>query len=164
MIAYRHTRPPFCIPTLGITLGITDVPAAIPPAIFMPDRQTVRQIQYAVSAYYGVRWFDLISDRRSRSIAWPRQVAMYLCRMLTPHSLPRIGQHFGGRDHTTVMHAIKAVDRRKAENPQLIEDIRILTNSLSTEELAQEPLVTMRNSHECGKEQSVNAQEEMKAA
>lgn len=70
----------------------------------------IGRIQRIVAEYYNIPLSEMTSDRRPRAIARPRQIAMYLCRMLTPHSLPRIGTYFGGRDHTTVMHAIKTVE------------------------------------------------------
>jgi chromosomal replication initiation ATPase DnaA len=66
-------------------------------------------IQQAVADFFGTRLIDMTSARRARSVARPRQVAMYLCRHLTEFSLPEIGRHFGRRDHTTVMHAIHMV-------------------------------------------------------
>ena len=74
-------------------------------------RVTISQIIEAVTRHYGVRLSDLQGRRRSRSIALPRQVCMYLARDLTNHSLEEIGGHFGGRDHTTVMHAYRAIDK-----------------------------------------------------
>ena len=71
---------------------------------------TVRLIQETVVDHYDLRLSDMYSDRRSRGVARPRQVAMFLARDLTPKSLPLIGKLFGGRDHTTVMHAIRRVE------------------------------------------------------
>ena len=70
---------------------------------------TVENIQKTVAEYYKIRIADLLSKRRSRSIARPRQVAMALAKELTNHSLPEIGDAFGGRDHTTVLHACRRV-------------------------------------------------------
>src|SRR6185437_16380712 len=64
----------------------------------------IAEIQYAVAERFGVPMMEMVSDRRARRVARPRQVAMYLSRELTPMSLPGIGKHFGGRDHTTIMH------------------------------------------------------------
>lgn len=72
---------------------------------------TIREIQAHVCAHFGVTYLDLISDRRGRAIARPRQVAMWLARHLTVHSIPEIGRYFGGRDHTTVLHALKVVEK-----------------------------------------------------
>ena len=72
---------------------------------------TISQIINAVTEHFGVRLSDLQGKRRSRSIAFPRQVCMYLARDLTQHSLEEIGGHFGGRDHTTVLHAYRNIDK-----------------------------------------------------
>ncbi len=72
---------------------------------------TIDEIQRRVAEYYTIKLSDLLSARRAREVARPRQVAMYLAKRLTPRSLPEIGRRFGGRDHTTVMHAVKRIDR-----------------------------------------------------
>jgi chromosomal replication initiator protein len=74
-------------------------------------------IQRLVADRMGINIAEMTSKRRGRAVARPRQVAMYLARHLTPHSLPVIGRHFGGRDHTTVMHAISMVEERAAGDP-----------------------------------------------
>jgi chromosomal replication initiator protein len=93
---------------------------------------TVDNIQKTVAEYYKIRVADLLSKRRSRSIARPRQVAMALARELTNHSLPEIGDAFGGRDHTTVMHACERVKSLRETERRATEDylslLRILTN------------------------------------
>jgi chromosomal replication initiation ATPase DnaA len=132
MIAYRSTRPPQIIPTLGFSFGISD-PIPTVRAEFTHRLRAIKRIQLEVADYYGLKPIEMISQRRGRSVAWPRQVAMYLCRQLTPHSLPSIGRHFGGRDHTTVLHAIRAVESRKGETPR---DLKILRKILSPEDLA----------------------------
>lgn len=71
---------------------------------------TIASIQRAVCERFGIPQIEMSSHRRGRAVARPRQVAMYLARELTPLSLPAIGRRFGGRDHTTVMHAIKKVE------------------------------------------------------
>jgi chromosomal replication initiator protein len=92
---------------------------------------TVENIQKTVAEYYKIRVADLLSKRRSRSIARPRQVAMALAKELTNHSLPEIGDAFGGRDHTTVMHACKRIrDLREAER-RMAEDVSNLLRSLT---------------------------------
>ena len=79
-------------------------------------RLTVDKIQRAVAEEFGITLNDMTSKRRARDIARPRQVAMYLCKKLTKRSLPDIGRRFGGRDHTTVMHAVKRVDSLRADD------------------------------------------------
>ena len=72
---------------------------------------TIREIQSVVCAYYNLDPRCMVSNRRERSVARPRQVAMYLARELTPKSMPDIGNRFGGRDHTTVLHAVRTIAR-----------------------------------------------------
>jgi len=92
---------------------------------------TIENIQKTVAEYYKIRVADLLSKRRSRSIARPRQVAMALARELTNHSLPEIGDAFGGRDHTTVLHACERIRELREAEQRTGEDylnlLRILT-------------------------------------
>jgi chromosomal replication initiator protein len=92
---------------------------------------TVENIQKTVAEYYKIRVADLLSKRRSRSIARPRQVAMALAKELTSHSLPEIGDAFGGRDHTTVMHACKRVRELRESERRLSEDFSNLLRTLT---------------------------------
>ena len=92
---------------------------------------TVENIQKTVAEYYKIRVADLLSKRRSRSIARPRQVAMALAKELTTHSLPEIGDAFGGRDHTTVMHACKRVKELRESERRLGEDFSNLLRTLT---------------------------------
>ncbi|HUO80998.1 MAG TPA: chromosomal replication initiator protein DnaA [Steroidobacteraceae bacterium] len=92
---------------------------------------TVENIQKTVAEYYKIRVADLLSKRRSRSIARPRQVAMALAKELTSHSLPEIGDAFGGRDHTTVMHACKRVKELRESERRLAEDFSNLLRTLT---------------------------------
>jgi chromosomal replication initiator protein len=91
---------------------------------------TVEDIQKAVSNHYNIKNSEMHSDRRSRSVARPRQVAMYLSKQMTAFSLPEIGRKFGGRDHTTVMHAIKTINALQLEDKSIKEDIEIITRNL----------------------------------
>ncbi len=92
---------------------------------------TVENIQKTVADYYKVRIADLLSKRRSRSVARPRQVAMALAKELTTHSLPEIGDAFGGRDHTTVMHACKRIRELRESEPRIQEDFTALLRTLA---------------------------------
>ena len=92
---------------------------------------TVENIQKTVADYYKVRLADLLSKRRSRSVARPRQVAMALAKELTSHSLPEIGDAFGGRDHTTVMHACKRIKGLRDTEPRVREDYSNLLRTLA---------------------------------
>lgn len=93
---------------------------------------TAENIQRTVAEYYKIKFSDLLSKRRSRSVARPRQVAMYLTKQLTTKSLPEIGEAFGGRDHTTVLHACKTIKMLQGSSHDIAEDLRILTRALKT--------------------------------
>jgi chromosomal replication initiator protein len=93
---------------------------------------TVEEIQRKVSEHYNIRTSEMHSSRRVRSLARPRQVAMYLAKRLTTHSLPEIGRKFGGRDHTTVMHAVKKIEELCERDMALEEDINLLIRALKT--------------------------------
>lgn len=95
-------------------------------------RVTVDEIQRQVADYFNIKLADLLSARRARQVARPRQVAMYLCKHLTSKSLPSIGRKFGGRDHTTVMHAVKRIDELRQTDSVLDEDIIHLERKFST--------------------------------
>ena len=95
-------------------------------------RATIDQIQKKVAEHFNVKMSDMHSARRSRTIARPRQVAMFLAKNLTTRSLPEIGRKFGGRDHTTVIHAIKKIKELVKNDSSLSEDIEILTRNLQS--------------------------------
>jgi chromosomal replication initiator protein len=95
-------------------------------------RITIDDIQRKVADYYNLRLSDLLSARRSRQIARPRQVAMYLSKILTTRSLPEIGRKFGGRDHTTVIHAVKRVEGLRDSDTAIQEEVDLLTRSLES--------------------------------
>jgi chromosomal replication initiator protein len=91
---------------------------------------TVDMIQKTVSEHYGLKQADLISERRARAVARPRQVAMWLAKQITTRSLPDIGRRFGGRDHTTVLHAVRRIEQLKADDPQIARDTDLLLRKL----------------------------------
>jgi chromosomal replication initiator protein len=93
-------------------------------------RVTVDDIQKATSEHFGLKQADLISERRTRSVARPRQAAMWLAKQLTTRSLPDIGRRFGGRDHTTVLHAVRRIEALRQEDSQLARDLEALTRKL----------------------------------
>jgi len=93
---------------------------------------SIDNIMRTVAEYYKIKVSDLLSKRRSRSVARPRQVAMALCKELTNHSLPEIGDAFGGRDHTTVLHACKQIKQLRASTADIAEDFSNLLRMLST--------------------------------
>ncbi|WP_417657345.1 chromosomal replication initiator protein DnaA [Pseudidiomarina aestuarii] len=92
---------------------------------------TIENIQKTVAEYYNIKMADLLSKRRSRSVARPRQLAMALSKELTNHSLPEIGDAFGGRDHTTVLHACRKIQELKDAQHDIKEDYRNLIRTLS---------------------------------
>jgi chromosomal replication initiator protein len=93
-------------------------------------RITIDDIQKQVAAHFNIRLADMYSARRARSIARPRQVAMYLAKQLTSRSLPEIGRKFGGRDHTTVMHAVRKVEELRDGDSSFAEDLELLKRML----------------------------------
>ncbi len=93
-------------------------------------RVTIDEIQKKVAEHYNVRISDMASARRARAVARPRQVAMYLAKTLTARSLPEIGRKFGGRDHTTVMHAVKKVEELRGADAAFAEDVDLLKRML----------------------------------
>jgi len=95
------------------------------------DRKiTIEEIQRRVAEYYNVRLADMLSARRARAVARPRQVAMYLSKQLTTRSLPEIGRKFGGRDHTTVIHAVRKIDELRQADSGMDEDVDLLRRML----------------------------------
>lgn len=93
---------------------------------------TIENIQKTVAEYYKIRVADILSKRRNRSVARPRQMAMSLCKELTNHSLPEIGDAFGGRDHTTVLHACRKINELRESDSRIAEDLANLLRTLST--------------------------------
>lgn len=96
-----------------------------------PERRiTVDEIQKTVSEHFNLKQADLLSERRTRSVARPRQIAMYLCKQHTTRSYPDIGRRFGGRDHTTVLHGVRKIDSLLATDEQIARDVEALTRKL----------------------------------
>jgi chromosomal replication initiator protein len=118
----------------GERLAMVDVDEAqafLRPHLRTGERRiTVDDIQKAVSEYYGMKQADLLSDRRNRAVARPRQVAMWLCKQLTTRSLPDIGRRFGGRDHTTVLHAVRKIEELKGVDAPIAADVEALLRKL----------------------------------
>ena len=117
----------------GSAITLDFAKEALKDLLAMQDRLvTIENIQKTVAEYYKIRVSDLLSKRRSRSVARPRQVAMTLSKELTNHSLPEIGDAFGGRDHSTVIHANKKIAELRTSNSKIEEDYanleRILTS------------------------------------
>ncbi len=95
------------------------------------SKLTIEKIQKKIIDFYELRMTDLLGKRRPNKIAFPRQVAMYLCRLLTSHSLQEIGDAFGGRDHGTVIHACKTVENMTDQDDKIKRDVDYLTKNLS---------------------------------
>ena len=95
-------------------------------------RITIDEIQKACAAHYRIDASEMRSQRRARAVARPRQIAMYLAKKLTPRSLPEIGRIFGGRDHSTVIHAVRTIEAMRQENPDMDADIRTLQRQLES--------------------------------
>jgi chromosomal replication initiator protein len=97
------------------------------------DRKiTVEEIQRRVAEHYNIRLSDMIGPKRVRTIARPRQIAMYLAKQLTPRSLPEIGRRFGGRDHTTIMHGVRRIEELMTTDSQLADDLQLLRRLLES--------------------------------
>jgi len=99
---------------------------------FNDKRVTIEEIQKQVATHFNIRVSDMHSARRARSVARPRQVAMYLAKQLTTRSLPEIGRKFGGRDHTTVMHAVRKVEELRQKDASFAEDVELLRRTLES--------------------------------
>lgn len=117
----------------GRPITIDFVKEALRDLLALQDKLvTIDNIQRTVAEYYRIRVSDLLSKRRTRSIARPRQVAMALSKELTNHSLPEIGDAFGGRDHTTVLHACRKIKSLREESHEIKEDYQNLIRTLSS--------------------------------
>lgn len=116
---------------LGTPITLETIQETLASSKYMAGmRLTVDKIQRAVAEEFKITLDDMSSKRRARIVARPRQVAMYLCKKLTKRSLPDIGRRFGGRDHTTVMHAVKRITQLRDEDPILDGQVRSLEESL----------------------------------
>ncbi len=117
----------------GRAIDVELVREALKDLLALQDKQVgIDNIQRVVCEYYKIKMNDMISKRRSRSVARPRQVAMALAKELTNHSLPEIGEAFGGRDHTTVLHACRKIKELQEETADIREDMKNLLRSLTT--------------------------------
>jgi chromosomal replication initiator protein len=115
---------------LGV-LSLDEASAILRPHLRSGEKRiTVDDIQKAAAEHFGLKQADLLSERRTRAIARPRQVAMYLAKQLTTRSLPDIGRRFGGRDHTTVLHAVRRIEELRGQDPSISADIETLARKL----------------------------------
>jgi chromosomal replication initiator protein len=106
--------------------------------VLVPARRTIREIQLATCEAFGITMEELLSPSRVAKVTWPRQVAMYLSRELTDRTLPAIGDAFGGRDHSTVLHAVKRTTKRIASDADAYDAVQALTDRLRTSTRAGE--------------------------
>ena len=117
----------------GVPLNIPTIKEALKDLLALQDKQvSIENIQKVVAEYYRIKVADLYSKRRSRSVARPRQIAMTLVKELTNHSLPEIGNAFGGRDHTTVLHANRKVTELRETDSDMAEDYKNLLRLLTS--------------------------------
>lgn len=117
----------------GKEIGLELAKEALKDIFGAHNRQiTLDLIQKTVADYYKIKVADMFSQKRTRAIARPRQVAMWLARDLTPHSLPEIGDAFGGRDHTTVIHACRTINDLRVKEHQLNHDILVLSQTIKS--------------------------------
>ena len=117
----------------GSKITIEQVKRALRDLLAIQDRQVgIDNIQRTVAEYYNIKISDILSKRRNRTIARPRQVAMALAKELTNHSLPEIGEAFGGRDHTTVLHACRKIAELRETNTDVAEDYKNLNRVLAS--------------------------------
>ena len=115
----------------GLRITVEQAREALRDVLAIHDRQiSIDNIQTVVAEYYQIRKSDLLARRKTRTIARPRQMAMYLAKELTKHSLPEIGEAFGGRDHTTVLHAYRRIEELKQSSNEIAEDHRNLSRRL----------------------------------
>jgi chromosomal replication initiator protein len=116
----------------GRTISVDLIKDSLKDLLAIQARQvSVENIQKTTAEYYNIKMSDILSKRRSRSVARPRQMAMFLAKELTNYSLPEIGESFGGRDHTTVIHACKKINELRAFNLDIEEDYRKLLRVLT---------------------------------
>jgi chromosomal replication initiator protein len=114
------------------TLGVDEAAGLLGAALRGgPERRiTVDEIQKTVAEHFNMKQADLLSERRTRAIARPRQIAMYLCKQHTTRSYPDIGRRFGGRDHTTVLHGVRKIEELLPADDQIARDVEALTRKL----------------------------------
>ena len=116
----------------GSKITIEQVKRALRDLFAIQDRQiSIDNIQKTVALYFNIKISDMVSKRRNRTVARPRQMAMALAKELTNHSLPEIGDAFGGRDHTTVLHACRKINELREGTAEAAEDHKNLVRLLS---------------------------------
>jgi chromosomal replication initiator protein len=115
----------------GVDITIENARQVLEGFLNRPDAiVTVERIQKVVADHFGIPEEGMKVKKRTSSLAFPRQIAMYLCRELTGLSLSEVGNRFGGRDHTTVMHACEKIGAARKEDPEMRQTLERLTNTL----------------------------------
>ena len=116
----------------GVPLSMETAERAIRDLVRTPEPKKIKieDIQKLVASHFNVSRADILSSRRTATVVRPRQIAMYLSKLLTPRSLPEIGRRFGGRDHTTVLHAVRKITGLVTADGTLSEEIELLKRML----------------------------------
>jgi chromosomal replication initiator protein len=116
----------------GTTVTVETAEAAIRDLVRNrePKRVKIEDIQKLVASRYNVSRSDILSERRTAAVVRPRQIAMYLSKVLTLRSLPEIGRRFGGRDHTTVLHAVRKIEKQLDGDTSLSDEVELLKRML----------------------------------
>ncbi len=116
---------------VGRTVSVEMAQDCLSDILRASDRKlTIEEIQRKVSEHYDIRLSDMLGPKRTRTLARPRQVAMWLCKQLTSRSLPEIGRKFGKRDHTTIMHGVRKIDELRQSDSQIADDLEMLRRAL----------------------------------
>lgn len=123
---------------LDMNLAAEALKDILPPP--RPRKITIEMIQKEVCSYYNLEMSDLISKKRNKQVVFPRQVAMFICRKITDASYPQIGDQFGGRDHTTVIHSVEKIEKEVNENPELAATVEELSQRLNSNHLYPDQL------------------------
>ena len=110
------------------------------------NQLAIQDIIDAITGYYGLKLSDLLSKRRHKSVAVPRQIGMWLARKHTRHSLEEIGSYFGGRDHTTVMHAVKSIEAKSSSDTEVSRDVKRIIEQLHLNQVSPGTVTTRPNS------------------
>lgn len=127
LIADRDGRPPI----YGLSrAGRALVEMLNSPPVPIDREAPIARIQREVAAHFRIPLIEMTSARRARDVARPRQVAMYIAKEITPKSMPDIGRRFGGRDHTTVIHAVRKIKSLMAESPAFFREVETLKSAL----------------------------------
>lgn len=123
---------------LDMALATETLKDILPPP--RPRKITIEMIQKEICSYYNLEMSELVSKKRNKQVVFPRQVAMFLCRKITDASFPQIGDQFGGRDHTTVIHAVEKIEKEVNDNSELAATLDELSQRLNSNHLHSEQL------------------------